>query len=139
MFQLSRKTINSERQNKPTLVVRDLVGLGVEPGQVYASLLRRGVFKWLSVRRDLIKYKDTLKERITASIEKQKTLHGPSVNYERGYRKALEDVRKDLAVMCHSDRWRVPENDQKAVQWFGYYNDLMNWKVDGDFRTEKEQ
>ena len=70
-----RATIWMERQNKPSLVVRDLEPLlapGVRRSVIYESLLRRGVFKWLAVRRDLIRLKNLWKTRVTESIARQK-------------------------------------------------------------------
>lgn len=52
------------RQNKPSRIVRDLVALGLTSEQAYEVLLARGVFKWMSVRRSLIKQKDIWKEQI---------------------------------------------------------------------------
>lgn len=133
---LSKSTIDGEKQNRPTLIVRDLVARGVEAGQVYESLLRRGVFKWLSVRLDLIRLKNKWRVRVTESIERQKTLSGPKVNYERGYRKALEECREEIKQLCHSERWRVPDNDQKAQAWFGYYGDILKFRTDDNVKQE---
>lgn len=113
---MNKLSIWNEAQNKPTLVVRDLSGYA-PAGLVYESLLRRGVFKWLAVRRDLIRLKNTWKERVNASLERQRALSGPDVNYERGYRKAVEECRAEVRALCHSERWRAPDCDKAAQEW----------------------
>lgn len=126
---ISPRTIECERQNKPTYIAKDLARFGIDAGQVYECLLKRGVFKWFSVRRDLIRLKEKWKHRITESIERQRNLEGPSVNYERGYRAAVEECRAELRAACHSKRWAVPDNDQKAQHWFGYYTDMLKFNT----------
>jgi hypothetical protein len=114
---LNPKNIWLERQNKVTYVVRDLADYAPED-VVYESLLRRGVFKWLAVRRDLIKAKDLWKARIRQSLVDQKhAKHGHEVWYQRGYRRALEECRAEVRAMCHSQRWRAPDFDGHAWHW----------------------
>lgn len=117
---LDRRNIWQERQNRPTLIVRDLAQY-VEPGRVYETLLRRGVFKWLSARRAVIKAKDRWKGAITASIAVQAAAKvardWSAYHYQRGYRKALEECRADIREICHGDRWDCPDIDQEAVRW----------------------
>ena len=47
-------------QNKPSLIVEDIAKEypNIDQDFIYEVLLKRGVFKWLSVRRELIKLKD---------------------------------------------------------------------------------
>ena len=118
---MNHKTIWNEEQNKPTLVVRDLSSF-VSPDIVYESLLRRGVFKWLSVRRDLIKIKNVWKSRVTESIKVQKSCTNHKAEYWRGYRKAVEECRAEVRQMCHSDRWRAPDFDREANNWLNKYH-----------------
>ena len=98
------KNIWNFAQNKPSLVVKDIIALypEVNPDDIYEILLRRGVFKWLSVRRDLIKLKNIWKEEIT-KLNRRKTKE------EKGYYKALIKCRKEIRSFCHSDRWRAPD------------------------------
>lgn len=116
-----RATIWMERQNKPSLVVKDLAPLlapGVSRNAIYESLLRRGVFKWLAVRRDLIRLKNLWKTRVTESIARQKA--DPAVrsrDYERGYRDCLQVCRAEIRALCHSPRWQAPDHDPQAVRW----------------------
>ena len=111
-----------ERQNTPSLIVDDLKSF-VPTNTAYEILLRRGVFKWLSARRKIIKLKNIWKERVTASLERQKLRYGPDVNYERGYRRALEECRAELREICHGPRWEAPDNDHRAQVWLEWYGE----------------
>lgn len=118
---ITRKDIWQQAQNKPTLVVRDLADYA-PADVVYESLLRRGVFKWLSVRRDLIALKDAWKAIVTQTIS---TLHAAKstphntyeVAYWRGYLRAYEECRAQVRGLCHSERWRAPDCDAGAQAW----------------------
>lgn len=107
--QLSLKTIWGFAQNKPTLVVRDIVTKypDVDPDFVYSVLLQRGVFKWLSVRRDLIKLKEKWKGEV-------RDLNHKKTQKEKGYHKALIQCRAEVRKLCHSERWAAPDFDRKA-------------------------
>lgn len=121
---MNRDTIWSERQNKPTLIVRDLADYA--PGDVvYTVLLRRGVFKWLSARRKLIRLKNTWKERITQSISDQKlTTNWHEKEWLRGYRKGIEECRAEVRAICHGPRWEAPDFDQEAGRWLASLDSL---------------
>ena len=123
---MNSKTIWNERQNKPTLVVRDICNhLWVESGVVFAHLesdiyeilLRRGVFKWLFVRRQIIKLKNAWRDRLTVCYNQPKTTSAYDTGYKRGYQKALEECRAEVRALCHSDRWVCPDNDSQANKW----------------------
>jgi len=107
-------------QNKPTLIVKDLCKF-VSPDIIYNSLLKRGVFKWLSVRRDLIKLKDTWKERIKGcEIAKASYKEwGDIKSYHKmvGYQNCLEECRKEIRKLCHSERFVAPDFDRKAKEY----------------------
>ena len=109
------------RQNKPTLIVRDLAAYGVPADVAYGILLGRGVFKWLAVRRDLIKLKNTWKERVTATItrihEAKREHNQVELAYQRGYLKAYEECRAEVRGLCHSDRFRAPDFDGGAQEF----------------------
>ena len=114
---MNPKSIWNIRQNKPSYVVRDLAEYAPED-VIYDSLLKRGVFKWFAVRRDLIKLKDVWKKKVTITIASQKfakefDMHH-TAHWLAGYRKAIEDCRKDVRRLCHSERWRAPDNDNLA-------------------------
>ncbi len=142
---LSPSTIAAEKQNKPSLIVKDLAPLvatladspGGAEDRVYEVLLRRGVFKWMAVRRDLIRLKDFLKEDITTSIAFQHELQNKrrevrqfdptnhrkrrrlalKIAEERGYRKGIEFARALIRSLCRSPRWQAPDNDRGAQQF----------------------
>ena len=118
LFNLDKSSIWNEKQNKPSLVVKDLKEIypNIEEDIVYEILLRRGVFKWLSVRRDLIKLKNIWKEEIIELNQKKKT------KKEIGYLKALENTRKQIRKLCHSDRFVCPDFDSKANKWLNRYD-----------------
>ena len=120
---LNPDNIWNERQNKVSYVVQDLSEFA-PPDVVYTALLRRGVFKWLAVRRDIIKAKDRWKLRVTRSIQlQQQASSGIDKAYQRGYRKAVEECRAEVRAMCHSDRWRAPDFDGKAWHWLRSLSD----------------
>lgn len=125
---LTRKTINQKRQNKCTYVANDLSRLGVHPDVVYKTLLKRGVMKWLKARRDIIFLKDAWKKEINASLRRQEMYRESNrqefnfknklaIEYERGYRKALEVCRKDVRAICHQSRWVADERDRGAREF----------------------
>jgi len=120
---LTPKSIDQLRQNKPTLIVEDIIKGGVsgDKDYLYETLLCRGVFKWFSVRRKLIKLKDRWKERVTTSLDYQLlakvTGRWHRVWYWRGYRKALEECRAEIRELCHSPRWQIQDNDPIAARW----------------------
>lgn len=116
MFNLSPINIWQEKQNKPSLIVEDIIKIypNVDPSIVYEILLRRGVFKWFSVRRELIKFKDNLKQK-TRELNRKKTKE------EKGYLKAIELCRKVIRKLCHSTRWKAPDFDSKANEFLKNY------------------
>lgn len=118
---LNPRDIWCVRQNKPTLIVRDLAQYGVPSQIAYGILLGRGVFKWLAVRRDLIKLKNVWKGRVTATIErihKAKREHDQAgLAYQRGYLKAYEECRAEVRGLCHSERFRAPDFDSGAQRF----------------------
>ena len=113
---LTPNLIDTIKQNKPSLIVSDLEAYGVPSSITMKILLGRGVCKWLSVRRKLIKLKDIWKDRIKRTVEliKINKEHSYNLAYCRGYLAALEDCRKEVRELCHSPRWQVPDNDTIA-------------------------
>ncbi len=109
---LSRTNINNFAQNKPSLIVQDIIQKypKVDPDFIYQVLLQRGVFKWLNVRRNLIKLKDDMKVEIR-ELNRKKTPE------EKGYSKALIKTRQHIRKLCHSDRWSVPDFDREANEF----------------------
>jgi len=125
-IEMNIKTIWNEKQNKPSYIADDLEPF-VDRDIVYEILLRRGVFKWLAARRDIIKLKDELKARVIATISMirvAKRYHDrDELFYLRGYLKALEDCRAEIRVICHSERWRAPDFDRRAQEYLNKRND----------------
>ena len=99
-------------QNKPTLVVRDILERypDVDPDFVYEVLLKRGVFKWLAVRRDLIKLKDEWKVVI-------RDMNHKKTPYQKGYHAAMIKCRAQIRKLCHSERFRAPDFDKHAINF----------------------
>ena len=114
-------------QNKPSLIAKDFAEIyGIPPEESLRILMARGVFKWLAVRRELIKLKNSWKKQITeyqkrvAGLKLEVTLTGkPSANYNYGYAKgyqaALTQCRNEVRALCHSERWVAPDYDVKAL------------------------
>ena len=115
---LTPKGIWSIEQNKPSLIAADLELFGVPKSVTHDILLARGVYKWLSVRRKLIVLKNTWKDRINKTLSSLKDAkradNAYEVGYLRGYLKAYEECRKEVRVLCHSDRWQAPDFDKQA-------------------------
>ena len=109
----TRKNIWEFKQNKPSLIVKDIIEKypNVDSDFIYEVLLKRGVFKWLAVRRDLIKLKDEMRNEITRLCNIKKTYK------EKGYLSAIIEYRQKIRKLCHSDRWRAPDFDEKANQY----------------------
>lgn len=124
-------------QNRPSQVVDDLAAY-VNADVVYETLLKRGIFKWLAVRRTLITTKNIWRDRVTRSIERQRklmedqhALRSSTSRFdqklrakmlrqaaeERGYRRGIEQCRAEVRAMCHSARWQAPDNDRAAQKW----------------------
>ena len=132
---MNTHSIWQEKQNKPTLVVNDLSSClqsGISDDVIYGSLLRRGIFKWMACRRDIIKTKIQLRHAVTFSnemihayrslpvlsqTEKFDMIRAAKINYWRGYLKGVQFAYMCLVAICHSDRWRAPDNDTKAIKW----------------------
>jgi len=108
-MECNKKTIWNFAQNKPSLVIKDITEQypDVDPDFIYKVLLQRGVFKWLSVRRQLIKLKITMCDEVRRLNRKKNPR-------EKGYHEALIKCRADIRKLCHSDRWVAPDYDRGA-------------------------
>lgn len=113
---MNKKTIWNRKQNKPSLIVGDLAAY-IPSNIIYESLLGRGVFKWFSARRKIIKLKEKWKKKIIDSYQKQTEAKFHKVWYWRGYRKALTECRAEVRQICHGERWEAPDIDRKANLW----------------------
>jgi hypothetical protein len=111
--QCTKKNIWMFAQNKPSLIVEDIIAKypNVDRDFLYETLLKRGVFKWLSVRRDLIRLKNSWKSIIAAHNYKKKDRR------LRGSMNRLIECREQVRKLCHSERWASPDNDSRAKKW----------------------
>ena len=116
-------------QNKPTLIATDLLKYGVPTKVTYSVLLARGVFKWLSIRRQIIKLKDVWKNRITelqkqiSDLKKQPNRTNKekrTLANMQGQVKAYETCRAEVRTLCHSARWTFPDFDADARNFLLY-------------------
>ena len=121
---ITPESIDNEAQNKPGQIAYDLLKTaGVPTYLTYYVLLKRGVFKWLSVRRHLIKLKDSWRKKermiqvMLAAAKKQNTVNGKHVLYVKGYQAGLRDCRLQVRGLCHSPRWQVQDNDHHAQRF----------------------
>lgn len=117
-------TIWNFRQNKPSLVVNDIIKKypEIDPDFIYTVLLQRGIFKWLSVRRDIIKLKNEMLVEI-------KNLNHKKTSEEKGYYKAVIKWRKKIRKLCHSARWVAPDFDQKANKFLKSVSEISYQSV----------
>jgi ribosomal protein S14 len=104
--------IDNYKQNKPTLIVRDICQAYPEvPADfVYQVLLNRGAFKWFTVRRQLIKLKDTWRDKVSM-------LNCKKTQREKGYLEALQECRQQVRDLCHSSRMQAPDFDRHAQRY----------------------
>jgi len=117
------------KQNRPTLIAKDINELySVPEFEVLQILMARGVFKWFTVRRNLIRLKDQWKEAVSAHqiltgyrkrAIREKGVHATNADhyrygYLKGYRDALTECRREIRELCHSERWQCPDNDLEA-------------------------
>ena len=130
---VTKKNIWNYRQNKPSLIAEDLyIRYNVPKKQTLLILMARGVYKWLAVRRDLIKVKIKMKGEVrilnellcllkyNLKISKKDSRDYQKkkirLTYLRGYLKAKEEDRAIIKALCHSERWQYPSNDIKAIE-----------------------
>jgi hypothetical protein len=105
--------IDQMRQNHPELVVRDILSLAYNSHssddfwetETRAVLKRRGVNKWLAVRRLLIQTKARWKKQLTY-LYRTLSFYRDCKDKEwlRGYVRCLEDCRAQVRALCHSTR-----------------------------------
>ena len=112
-------TIWNFAQNCPSLIVDDLTALypDIDPDSVYEILFRRGIFKWLKVRRDLIKLKNSWRKMLAVWNYHKKD------KKEKGRHWMLTYCNQEIKRLCHSSRWTVQDNDRRAAEWFNKLND----------------
>jgi hypothetical protein len=121
MEKLDTRTIWNFKQNKPTLIVRDLAVFGVPEDEAYRTLLIRGVFKWFSVRRKLIALKNEWKDEITwtlsAIMNAKRIKDWKRLAELRGELRILSRCREQVRELCHGPRWQAPDFDRRAREY----------------------
>lgn len=122
--------IDQAKQNRPSLIARDFELLGIPKKITYYILLRRGVFKWLACREDIIRLKNSMKNEIRA-LNREKTLE------EKGYLMALEKYRKEIKIICHSPRLRVQTNDHEAARFLVKFKKFIKEKIKMELEDQK--
>lgn len=117
---MDRKSIWNYQQNKPSYIVRDIKEKYPEINEdfLYEVLLKRGVFKWFSVRRELIRVKNIWKDVLTNLMRIQQFNKTEKLT---GMIKVLTKCRQRIRKLCHSDRWVAPESDEGAVKFLEMY------------------
>ena len=115
----TKLTIWNFKQNKPSLVVKDIIEKypDVDPNFIYTVLLQRGVFKWLSVRRDVIKLKKEM-------LNEVRNLNHRKTSEEKGYYKAVIKWRGRIRKLCHSARWTAPDFDKEANKFLSSVSEI---------------
>ena len=107
---VSPENIWQFKQNKPSLVIKDMEEFGIAPEITEKVLLARGVNKWLFARRDIIHLKHDIKKQITSTITEihiAKTSKDFVLRHKlRGRVNTLVTIQKAIKAICHSERWR---------------------------------
>ncbi len=149
---VDKKGIYNEKQNYPELVVEDILRLLKESkdpedvlrDQLYSILLKRGINKWLFVRKLLIRLKKKYQHKIREIDQKLKDAPMDNKKYWKlkGELKAYTEIRKELMLLCNTPRWviwnykRVGLIDMtglqkgKAKKWKILFDELCNFKFD---------
>lgn len=130
---VTRDNIWTYPQNRPSQIIADFERLfGVPRESTALILMARGVCKWLAARRDVIRLKDVWKSRVTAIIDDIHTAKRlrdrEQLLYLRGYLKAHEECRAELLDICHSERWRLPDHDEKV--WDDLQEEIGDYNAD---------
>lgn len=132
---INNKTINNFKQNRATYVVDDIMekvktkGYDITREDLYEILLKRGIFKWLKVRKYIINFKEILKKAVTdltlynidnkSYFKSKLSTMSPTEKYwyTRGKIEAYIGCRKNLRLFCHSTRWTAANDDKKAAEF----------------------
>lgn len=180
---VDKKRIYSEKQNYPELVVEDIIEL-IRPfieflatnkqqeeaeedmrNKIYAILLKRGVNKWLFVRKMLVRLKKKYQQKIkdiTQTLQEDKEryksgdipqLYDSLSNKEywklKGELKAYMKIREELKLLCFTPRWVVwcykkvglidmtGVQRNKAKKWRKLFDELVNLKFENKERKRK--
>ena len=147
MKQIDKKQIWNYDQNIPDLIVDDLISeLNIKDNEknrniIYSVLLKRGVNKWLMVRKLLIRLKKLYQEDIKKC---QKDLNEAKISENwnehsnlKSKIKLLDKIREQLKLLCQSPRWVIwNQREIGLVDTIGMTkNDANNWHSLYDYLT----
>ena len=124
-MKVNPNNIWSYKQNKPSLIAMDMAEIYNVPFEgTLKILMARGVFKWLAVRRDLIRLKNDWKGHIrfcqddikvwkdklnNDNLLKEERIYQYNYGYTRGKLEAYTKCRNEVRTLCHGERWTVPD------------------------------
>ena len=137
MGKITQSNINQYKQNKISLIVKDLEYF-VPEEVVRKVMLKRGVNKWLHCRKKFIELKNDLKFEVTKilkemkyvkalkkdislelgrsmtdshKIELRRRLYKLCKHYDKlvGELKATSEIKEQIRKICHLSRWQFPE------------------------------
>lgn len=117
---IQKKNIWNYKQNYPDLVVDDIVEfLNTHPSPsnnilrqfIYETLMKRGVNKWLFIRKLIIRLKKRysyLMKQCQDEAKKNKIEGNKNkMYYYMGKARAYEEIRSELKTLCMGPRWVV--------------------------------
>jgi len=122
---INHKNINNMKQNKVSYVVKDICEQypEVDPMFIYEVLLKRGIFKWLAAREDIIELKNEIREKLSLLEDWQHRVKNKkdwkTYQQSKGYIKAYEFILKRIRIITHSTRFRAAKKDP-AARWYLY-------------------
>lgn len=149
---ISKKTIYAEKQNYPELVVEDIINdlipcinadyIDDMRNHLYAILLKRGINKWLFVRKLVIRLKKKYQYKIRELQELQTDSNLTQKEYWKlkGELKAYCEIRKELQLLANTPRWIIWNWKKvglidftgtakgKAKKWRKLFDELTNMK-----------
>ena len=137
MGKITKHNINQYKQNKISLVVKDLEYY-VPEEIIRKVMLKRGINKWLYCRKKFIELKTDLKFEVVKILEEMKyvkalkkdislklgrsTTDSHKVELKRrlyklckhydklvGQLKATSEIKEQIRAICHLSRWQFPE------------------------------
>ena len=147
-YWVNPKYIWSYSQNFPEVVVEDIMNhfrsnSEIDRDFLYSTLLKRGINKWLLVRKMLIRlkklYLEKMKEAQRLENEATNTL---SAMYWKGKAAAYNEIRRDLKLLCVTPRWVIWNHREPGLidtigmkpgdskKWVDLYIELFNHKFD---------
>ena len=134
----TKHAIEQSKQNKPKYIADDFEALGIPRVISHGILLARGVYKWMSVRRELIKLKNKWRDELTSLYDILSHVKAIRMDPDQGlytyadYRylvgltHGIEECRKDVRKLCHQSRMSAPDNDSEAIAFLNVVDGHRN-------------